>query len=354
MPESVSKEKKLRILTVLRIFVAFIALGGVTAICLLKKEELADLFRKLPVPVFLLGVGLFILTNMVLSVRWYVLLRAQGIRVPFFSTVKVHFLGLFYNNLMVSSVGGDMLRVWYIAKHTDKRLEAGLSVVVDRVVGLFSLVLLAMIFFFLFPVEGLDERTGSMTEVGIFSKIGPYFIHIFLIAAFFAAFAVFLFYFGPSRRLIFKLFNKIISHRRRAQAAVNLYFRKPFALCGCVILTFLAQCLPIIAFWLMGRSMQIDAPVKYYFVFFPISWVLAAIPISIGGLGVLEVGVAGLFASLPGVSNIQGVALALCQRMIFICGSFPGILIHLMGAHLPSDNLGKPEEFLIDSDEKIE
>ena len=95
----------------------------------------------------------------------------------------------------------------------------------------------------------------------------------------------------------------------------------------------------------MGRAMGIDAPVKYYFVFFPISWVIGALPISIGGFGVLELGLVGLFASLPGVEREHGLALALCQRFIFIIGSLPGLCIHLTGAHLPSDT----EEIFIDS-----
>ena len=132
------KSKKSHILAIVRVVVAVIAILVIGGICYVRRRELLLLYKNLPVSIFLAGIGLFIAANIIISLRWYVLMRVQRLEIPFLSTVNVHFLGLFYNNIMVGSVGGDMLRVWYIAKHTHKRLEAGLSVLVDRVTGLFS------------------------------------------------------------------------------------------------------------------------------------------------------------------------------------------------------------------------
>ncbi len=335
-------EKKQKILGILRITVAILAFGIILFVCYTKKDDLKRLFTELPVSVFLAGVGLFILANVIISFRWFVLLREQEIKVPFIATLKVHFLGMFYNNIMVSSVGGDMLRVWYIAKHTTKRLEAGLSVIVDRVIGLFSLILMALTFYFLFPVD----LPAGKAKVGLWTRITPHLPVIMIVLACFAGIIMFVLVFGPSRRFLKKAFIKMISHRERASNAIGLYCKKPFSLAFCVLLTFFAQSVPVIGFWMMGRAMGIDAPAKYYFVFFPLSWVIGALPISIGGIGVLEMGLAGLFATLPGVAPIEGVALALCQRFIFIIGSLPGLCIHITGAHLPSDT----EEIFIDSE----
>ena len=83
--------------------------------------------------------------------------------------------------------------------------------------------------------------------------------------------------------------------------------------------------------------MGLEVPIKYYFVFFPISWVLGALPISPAGAGVLEGGIVFLFTRVPGVTAEQALVLALCQRVMFLLASLPGIAIHIMGAHLPTE-----------------
>ncbi|MBW8017214.1 MAG: flippase-like domain-containing protein [Planctomycetes bacterium] len=341
MQVDTKSEEKKKILGILRIAVALLALSIIVLICFKQKDDLKSLYSSLPLKVFIAGIALFMLANLIVSLRWYLLLRSQDIKVPFKAAIKVHFLGLFYNNIMVSSVGGDMLRVWYIAKYTTKRLEAGLSVIVDRVVGLFTLVVMALTFYFLFPVE----LPAGEAKAGLLTRLSPYAMEISMVLGFIVLAIAFVLIYKPSRKILIKGFTKVFSHRQRAAKAIGLYCTKPFTLTLCVILTFFAQMLPIIGFWMMGKAMGIDAPVKYYFVFFPISWVIGALPISIGGIGVLELGLVGLFMSLPGVGKEQGLALALCQRFIFIIGSVPGFIIHLTGAHLPSDT----EEIFIDS-----
>lgn len=346
MQADIKTERKKKILGIMRITVALLALGAIILICYKQKDDLKTLFSSLPLKVFLAGIALFLLSNVIISLRWYLLLLSQHIKVPFKAAMKVHFLGLFYNNIMVSSVGGDMLRVWYMAKYTTKRLEAGLSVVVDRLVGLFSLILMALTFYFLFPVDIPAEMPAERVKVGFFSRFTPNSMLVTVIVAVVVISVAFVFIYGPTRKIIVNAFLKVLSHRQRAAKAIALYCTKPFSLTLCVILTFFAQMLPIIGFWMMGKAMGINAPTKYYFVFFPISWVIGAFPVSIGGIGVLELGLVGLFMSLPGVEKEQGLALALCQRFIFIIGSVPGFIIHLTGAHLPSDK----EQIFIDSD----
>ncbi len=87
--------------------------------------------------------------------------------------------------------------------------------------------------------------------------------------------------------------------------------------------------------------MGLEVPIKYYFVFFPISWVLGALPISPAGAGVLEGGIVFLFTRVPGVTVEQALVLALCQRAMFLLASLPGIVIHIMGAHLPAERKGE-------------
>jgi uncharacterized membrane protein YbhN (UPF0104 family) len=89
--------------------------------------------------------------------------------------------------------------------------------------------------------------------------------------------------------------------------------------------------------WLVGREIGVAAPAKYYFIFFPLSWLLGALPISVGGLGIMEGWLKVMFMQVGAISGKEALALALCQRLIMLFASFPGALIHAIGAHLPKD-----------------
>jgi len=76
-------------------------------------------------------------------------------------------------------------------------------------------------------------------------------------------------------------------------------------------------------------------------VIFPVSWVIGALPISVGGLGVLEGTIIGLFVLLAGEQwRAEVEILAGCQRVMFLLASLPGIVIHIVGAHLPAERTG--------------
>jgi len=128
--------------------------------------------------------------------------------------------------------------------------------------------------------------------------------------------------------------------------AIFLYCRKPLTLLTAFGLTVFLQIMTITGFWLVGRDIGITASIKYYYVFFTLTWVLGAVPISIGGAVVVEGMLMVLFINIAGVAKDSALALALSQRFVWILASLPGAAIHLLGAHLPKD-------FFIDYNESI-
>jgi uncharacterized protein (TIRG00374 family) len=277
----------------------------------------------------------FMLANLVIAARWSMLLRTQHIPIALNACVKVHFLGMFYNNILISSVGGDLLRAWYITKHTHKRLEAAFSVVVDRLVGLGSLILMAAGFYLLFPVPADGPELKLSLDSVLLARMAHYQFHITAAVVLLAFIVLGLLLYPPTRRNLYLAWAALWTRAQRLWIGTRLYAAKPLTMLAAVGLTFIAQSLPVLGFWLIGQSMSLPIPLKYYFVFFPISWVLGALPISPAGAGVLEGGIVFLFTRLPGVTAEDALVLAVCQRAMFLLGSLPGIVIHIVGAHLP-------------------
>jgi len=281
----------------------------------------------------LAGTSLFIIANFFVAVRWKGLLNTLDIYLPVWAAAKITFVGMFYNNMLLSNIGGDLLRVWYVAKYTDKRLEAAFSVVADRLCGFAACIIMA-IAGLLFS-KGLFVNAASGDTQPVEAQGTPLLVKL-AVAAFisFTVFAIAAIVFWKMGKLDDAIV-KVKSHIKRFTAAIVLYLKNPMSLVKAMAITLAAQSVSVLGIYVACSSLDIDAPMKVYFIVFPLSWVIGALPVSPGGLGVLELGVVAMFASMPQVSPEQALTLALCQRLIFLAGSMPGLLIHLGGFHLP-------------------
>ncbi len=322
-----------------------VIVGGIAwAINWVSKENLwgkwAEIFTKMNPWIFAGALGVFLIGQFLVGLRWWLLLRSQSIFIKFFAAVRLHFLGLFYNNFMPSSVGGDLIRAWYVTKHTDKKFEAALSVFVDRVIGLLSTFVIAA-FFYLMLMRNHDGKMNFNVNNDLFKSAIQYKgIAIWAIVIVAVVFCGLLLH-QQGRKLLRKIWSSVslvaINIFSKLRNAVVIYCSKPVTIFSVFGLTVFIQIMVITSFWFLGRNLGIEASIKYYFVFFTLTWVLGAIPISIGGAVVVEFLLAALFIQFAGVDKDMATALALCQRAVWMLSSLPGAVIHLFGAHLPKD-----------------
>jgi len=334
-PRKTSPRKYVSILV--RVAVALGALGLV--FWSIEWGKLKAAFANMNGWVFLGVLSVYMVSQVLLAVRWLILVRAQGIDLKIVTAVKLHFIGLFYNNAMPSSIGGDFLRAWYVSKHTDKRVEAALSVFVDRAVGLLGILLMAVFSYFLL-FRGLDLQGSVADESSDTSSFLGVLGNVFLVGVGVIAIVLVICLMSPVLRHLIKRFGagawqKLLLLTKKGLEVVHVYWKRPVVLLLTLGLTLILQSTTIWAFWLLGRDLGLEAGIRYYFVIFPGMWVVGALPISIAGVGVLEGGIAFLFSRLAQVPLAQGTCLSLCQRFIWLISSIPGGIVHLMGRHLP-------------------
>ncbi len=110
---------------------------------------------------------LWIALSMVISVcKWQAILGAQGLHPGWTELWKAYWAGLFFNNFLPSSIGGDALRVYWIARKTDDTAGSLTSVVVERI----------------FAAAGL-AITGLLGGLFVFPRYQPLTILFLLIIA---------------------------------------------------------------------------------------------------------------------------------------------------------------------------
>jgi hypothetical protein len=272
-----------------------------------------------------LGLLLFIIAVITNAVKWYILLRAQGIPAPFSALANYTFVGVFFNNFLPANVGGDVMRGFGLARYTEQSAEAAVSVIVDRIIGLVAFMFTAVIAA-LIAVNIVQAGPGSAGEILARNLAQIEVVALIGMLVIMSGFGMML-----SRRLrqwVGALFQiKFLAPLgplyQRISDAFGAYRHQYRALGGAFsvgVVTVLLTGLIDIA---IVAGLQGEIKPIYIFLLNPIIAVALIAPVSIGGLGTMSV-LYVYFYGLVGVPETLAFALSLVKQAITYVGSLPG------------------------------
>jgi glycosyltransferase 2 family protein len=269
----------------------------------------------------------YVVSLSIIGVRWWFLLRIQEIHVRLREAMKLTFLGQFYNTVIPGTVGGDLVKAYYIAQHTPRKAGALVSIFVDRILGFAELAMLAAVMLLVVWLGGLAPFSQLRTACG--------FVIVFLAAI--AGVLVFLL--SPwFRRLLRlqKIYQRlpIAHHIAAAGDAADLYRRRIGGLAKAILMTFGAQIMWICAVGVLGIALRLRIPFHNYLVFVPLIYMCAAFLPTPGGVGAVE-GAFVFFLSSASCTASEILALALLARLMDIARGLPGVVVAITGPKLP-------------------
>lgn len=121
------------------------ALSAVLLVWLLKGFDWPRFWalgREIPAWLYLGSLGVVMMGQVLYAWKWYLIVRRMGMPVPFGRLSEQYFIGLFFNNFLPTTVGGDWARIYYLGQGWGYTKIAA-SVVMDRVLGVFALTALS-------------------------------------------------------------------------------------------------------------------------------------------------------------------------------------------------------------------
>ncbi len=274
-----------------------------------------------------LATAAFTIAGIILSIRYWLLLRIQDIHITRYESLRLTFLGMFFNYFMPGSVGGDLVKAYYVAKHTPRKAAVLVSVFVDRMLGLTELAVLASVMIGVALALGENYESLRMS------------VNVVLVVMALVAGALIFVLSARFRRLFHlqKIYQKMsfAHHIEAAGDAAQLYRARWVDLLKAIGITFGAQAFSIVSIALLGMALEIDTPIVNYFVYVPMIWILGAIPISPGGAGLIESLYITFFSS---VDASKALVLALLGRFVQMTASLPGLVVYFGGAKVPKEN----------------
>ena len=264
--------------------------------------------------------ALVLLDRTLMAYRWLVLLRTSSAGpLPLRAVMRVFLVSTFVGTFLPASVGGDAVRSIALARHGVPMADAVASVMVDRVLGTVSLLLIAAASIWFAP-PGLPGWLAPVT-LGL---------------AIVGCIAVVLGLFdSTAERWTLGLIGRF-TRGKLHKAGTNLltslrsYNRYPVALINVLVGSIGVQLLRITQAWMLGLALGLTPGFTAYLVYIPVILVVMLLPVTINGLGTSQAAFVWLFAA-SGVATADAFALSVLFLALGTLGNLPGGLLYAAG-----------------------
>jgi len=269
-----------------------------------------------------IALGLAMLGICATALRWWRLLGAAGCPSGLFPAVRLTFIGFFFNIVVPGLTGGDLVKAVMVAsKNPERRVAAAMSVLVDRLMGVFVLVGMGAV-----AILWLGDRFPYPR--------GPIFAGLAI-----GALALFTYSNPVLRRWV--RFDRILAKLPMASTlqqiddAMTVCARRPVELGWALLFSLFNQCCVMGALIALGASFgEQNLGVANYVVVSSIGNLASAVPLTPGGVGVAEF-IYGKLFELQGGSWTLGFAVAIAWRLCMVTvGLFGGLFWFLPGGRL--------------------
>lgn len=244
-----------------------------------------EIFKKLNYPSLFVALLLFVGSKLVSAIRLNYYFNVVNAKLESYSNLRLYLLGMYYNLFLPGGIGGDGYKVWILNKNFNLKVkDLFWGVFLDRLNGVFALFLLSLL---MVPLLSLSADIKLLSIISI-----PLSLIIYLIV----------------NKKFFKTFYTVFIPTTLLSLAVQ-------------ILQLLSA---LFILWSNGSADQVAA----YLFLFLISSIVAALPITIGGVGSREI--TFLFgARLLNLDINLSIALSLIFYIITLVVSLAGIYYSL-------------------------
>jgi len=264
-----------------------------------------------------LALVVYFLSQFLSALRWEFLARPLGFKKPFKVFFNFYLIGMFFNLLAPGTVGGDVSRIYYLARdgesNRDKSwggatLNAAVSVFIDRLVGMIVLIWLGALGLALFP----DYAVPSPVRLLTFALALGFIIGGLLLPVL--------------RRFLPDNGHALVVKLRVALRRYRAHWR---AIPQAIGLSFAIHLIQAWIHLILGLALHIEIPFSYCIILYPLVGTFAALPISLNGLGLREGGYLFLLTVI-GISSEKSIAFGVLLFLTVAADSLIGGVVFLL------------------------
>ncbi len=227
--------------------------------------------RRVSWPVWVASLGVFVVGHYLNALKLRLLLGEPSAPMPV--CVRAQYAGLVANLGLPGIAGGDLVRAAYLAPLVGMRRVVVASLV-DRVLDSLTLLLFVAV---ALPIAGVPVAVASVV------RTGRWWIAVAAVAGCIPLALAFLMRRKPGAMSSVGVALRTLASRR-------------LALSGAVTISLAVQSAFVLSNMWLARSVGVGTGVAPWFVAWPLSKLIAVLPISLGGIGVREAALVSLLA----------------------------------------------------------
>ncbi len=275
--------------------------------------------------------------------RWRILALAQNMDLSVSYLTESYAVAMFFNNILPSTIGGDAVRAYDSWRKGFPKLKSIATVGVERFIGLFALVVFAVI-----AVALTGEIRQRVPYLWLWVSIC--FVSMWLVIQ-----GIFLQQ-GKAKFLtrIFelpglKIFKKLV---KKITDVFQNFRGKNKALIYSLLLSLLLQINVIFHYYLISEALGLNVPFIKFWIIIPIALFAQLVPVSINGIGIRE-NIYIFFLGLYGVSAASAIAFSwIAYGMILILGLLGGVLYIFRKEEITKNRFLEDSKMAENNDEK--
>ena len=284
--------------------------------------EVSKVIQSASFNLIVLSICFQFISFILLALRWNIIIRNSDLSIDFYEIFKISLIGVAFNNILPSSIGGDIVRGAYIVKKGISIKNSLLSLITDRVIGLLTILVFICVFLTL-----NTEKNAILSDINIILIL--LFISIILIMLIFKIRLInkiienFLFKnFNTGRfKKIFSIIPELYQYTVNTTLVIKI-----------ILISVATLVMEILVFWLASKSLGMNYSLYIFIIAVPLITIISALPISLGGLLVREA--SGIYLlNLLGVDMIYASTIVILLIPIVIISSLPGLYYFLRNSH---------------------
>lgn len=277
-------------------------------------ERFSELWRSVDWLLIMASILVAFLQNVISALKWHVVVFAKKLQGSAYQLLKYLYVGRLYNLILPTSMGGDVVRVYRLGKLNGNMERAAASVFVDRFTGMLLLLILA-------ATAVLLSVRGSGYVFAM--SLG----FVFLVVVVLGWGAIDLRFAALLDRLAARMQNRFLSKVAEKFDSFQVSIRdlrgnRPFFV-GIGVYSLLFYCFAVVNVWTSALAFDWDVSLLDMMIAVPIIMLVMNLPVSIGGLGLMEASFT-LGFELLGYSAELGLTTALVMRAKTLIDAFVG------------------------------
>jgi uncharacterized protein (TIRG00374 family) len=222
------------------------------------------------------------LTIVIGVARWRMVLRVQGLELPLGRAMEISLIAHFFNSFLLGSSGGDLIKAYYAARETHhQKTEAVVTVLVDRVIGLFAMLTFACLM--MIPNLSLLGSHPRLAAVAGLILVMIVACSVFLLLAFWGGLSKR----WPQARSWLRRLPKGDLLERALESA-RLFGKDPIFLLKALGLSMVLNLACVAQVLALAYGLNLALSLKTLLLVVPVIICISALPVTPNGLGIRE------------------------------------------------------------------